>query len=366
MSSEQSARPYEMLEDLLLHPELLAPPPVVLPRLAWDARLTMVAAREKAGKSTLVGQAVAALAEDQLFLGEPIRPTTVLWMGLDEPMGDIVRRLAGYGATGRVAIMTERPGVVALENAITELGAGLVVIDTLLEFASGFVQDANAAMDWQPILKSLRGVLQRTGAAGIVLHHGKKGSDGEYRDSTQIGAGVDAIITMREVEGDPTLRKCKYRGRLRSEDFDVRFTDGRYELDQGTPTLEMRVLQTIASSPGCGSTALRSVVGGKAADVDGAIRDLLSRRAIEDRGDAFRHQYVIRPPGQGLGQGAQVVVGQGRTGLDRVGTGGPVPPLVNAGGTGSKIPGPPSHFSSPLLDLSDEEIERRAIEAEAA
>lgn len=358
------ARPYEMLEALLLHPELLVPPPVILPRLAWEGRLTMVAAREKAGKSTLVGQAVAALAEDQLFLAERIRPTTVLWMGLDEPKGDIVRRLADYGATGRVAVMTERPGVLALEQAIAELGAGLVVIDTLLEFASGFVTDANAAMDWQPILKSLRGILQRTGAAGIVLHHGKKGADGEYRDSTQIGAGVDAIITMSEVAGDPTLRKCKYRGRLRGADFDVRFLHGRYELDSGTPTLEMRVLQTIASAPGIGSTALRATVGGKATEVDAAVRDLLSRRAIEDRGDAVRHQFVIRPPGQGLGQGTQVVVGQGGTGLDRVGTGGPVPPLVNTGGDRVEKPGQPGLFRTPP-ELTEAELERRAIEAEA-
>jgi hypothetical protein len=341
--------PFEMLEDLLLHPELLAPPPVVLPRFAWAGRLTMVAAREKAGKSTLIGQAVAALAEDQLFLGEPIRPTTVLWLGLDEPKGDIVRRLADYGATGRVALMTEHRGNLLLEDAILELEAGLVVIDTLLEFASGNVEDTNSAMQWQPVLKSLRGILQRTNAAGILLHHGKKGPDGGYRDSTQIGAGVDAIIEMREVEEDPTLRKCRYRGRLRGEDFAVRFTDGRYELDAGTPTLEMRVLQVIAATPGASSKLLRDTVGGKAREVDAAVKDLLARGAITDRGDAVRHRFVIRPPGQGLGQATQIVAGQGGTSSGQGRDEGVVPPYVNMGGDYPSALAP----SGPRLKLSE-------------
>src|SRR4051812_25717502 len=77
------------LEDLLADPSLLEPPPVVVPRLAWAGRLSLLAAPEKHGKSTLVGQAIAAKAAGADFLGEATTPGTTLWLGLDEPLNDI-------------------------------------------------------------------------------------------------------------------------------------------------------------------------------------------------------------------------------------------------------------------------------------
>jgi hypothetical protein len=45
-------------------------------------------------------------------------------------------------------------------------------VDTLTEFAAGIVDDLNVAVQWQPLLKALRGILlQRTGAGGVLLHH---------------------------------------------------------------------------------------------------------------------------------------------------------------------------------------------------
>lgn len=59
------------LEELARRPELLAPPEAVVPRLAWEGRLTLLAAREKTGKSTLVRSAIAAKVTGRDFLGEP-------------------------------------------------------------------------------------------------------------------------------------------------------------------------------------------------------------------------------------------------------------------------------------------------------
>ncbi len=90
---------YHRLEDLLAHPELLEPPPNVLPRLAWAGRVSLLASPEKTGKSlTLVGQAVAAKALGHDFLGEATEQGATLWLALDEPLNDVVRRLVRYGA----------------------------------------------------------------------------------------------------------------------------------------------------------------------------------------------------------------------------------------------------------------------------
>jgi RecA-family ATPase len=79
MSTEAELPSYYQLRDLLQRPELLHPPPVVVPRLAWEGRITLLAAPEKPGKSTLLGQAVAAVAQGHDFLGDPVEQGVTLW-----------------------------------------------------------------------------------------------------------------------------------------------------------------------------------------------------------------------------------------------------------------------------------------------
>jgi hypothetical protein len=57
------------LAELLADPELLKPPPAIIPNVAFAGRLTLFAAREKAGKSTFIGAAAAAVSRGAPFLG---------------------------------------------------------------------------------------------------------------------------------------------------------------------------------------------------------------------------------------------------------------------------------------------------------
>src|SRR6185437_3394504 len=59
---------WRMLPEILADPELLKVPPVVMPRLAWRGRVSLLAAREKSGKTTLVGAGAAAHSAGQVFL----------------------------------------------------------------------------------------------------------------------------------------------------------------------------------------------------------------------------------------------------------------------------------------------------------
>ena len=317
--SGESGPIYFHLRDLLERPELLHPPPVVVPRLAWEGRVTLLAAPEKAGKSTLLGQACAALAAGAVFLGDPVEAGTVLWLALDEPLQDVVRRLAGYGARDRVVISPEKPSPSQLEAAIREHQARAVVIDTLTEFVAGAVLDLNQAAQLQPVLQFLRVVMQRTGAACVLVHHANRAT-GKYRDSSQIGAGVDAIIEMFTVEEDPTVRRFRTRGRMQMEDFRLRYVGERYEMEEGELPLEIRVYRVIESRPGIGLTQLRRAVIGSSTAVDHALADLVRKGAVhddgDDRGRAFRTTKLQAiGPKAGLSAGgpeAGVVWGGGR------------------------------------------------------
>lgn len=283
--SDDTGPVYYQLRDLLEKPELLRPPPVVVPRLAWEGRVTLLAAPEKAGKSTLLGQACAALAEGAEFLGDPVEQGTVLWYALDEPLSDVVRRLGGYGAHDNIVISQERPSPPQLEAAIREHNARAVVADTLIEFVAGVVADLNQAAQWQPVLRFLRVVMQRTGAACVLVHHANKTTKG-YRDSSQIGAGVDAIIEMYEAEEDRAVRRFRTRGRMPMEDFRLRFIGERYELEEGALPLEVRVYRVIDSSPGIGMRQLRRAVTGKGAAIAATVAELIQAGAVRDEGGA--------------------------------------------------------------------------------
>ncbi len=303
--AEVAKTPLYDLADLLGRPELLRVPPVIMPHFAFEGRLTLLAAGEKVGKSTLLGQAVAANVEGVEFLGEAAANRTVLWLALDEPLGDAVRRFARHGVKGGVHLYNELPSFVELEAAIDAAGTGAVVIDTLTEFVAGFIDDPNSPMQWQPILKKLRGIAQRTGAAIVLLHHVSK-TTGRYRDSSQIGAGVDQIVEMSEVENDPALRKCRVRGRIHSETFTIRYIDGRYELEGAGLPLEVKVLRAIESNPGIGLNKLRKAIGVKTQALSDELRRLRDRGVIENRGLDDAHAWYAKPTSSATGPGMLV------------------------------------------------------------
>lgn len=135
------------LSELRSHPELLEPPPALIPGLAYRGRITLLSAREKPGKSTLTAQAVAAMSSGARFLDAIIEPATVLWYAIDERIGDAILRFDAFHAEGdRVYICEDRPSPEQLRSDIERTGATVVVIDTLTELWSSNTEsdrDAN-------------------------------------------------------------------------------------------------------------------------------------------------------------------------------------------------------------------------------
>lgn len=279
------------LAELAARPELLVPPAAVVPRLAYAGRVTLLAAREKDGKSTLARQAVAALVGGRRFLGETLSPAPVAWLCLDEPIGDLVRGLVELGASGGVLISDRRPGAVELEATVAREGCRLLVVDTLVEHLGGLVDDMNSPTQLQPILADLRGLARRTDCAILLIHHLTKNGSG-YADSRQLGAGVDVIVEMRSVDDPPSRRAFKVRGRGVHGDFALDWSrDAGYTLAVGELSIDARILATIEAHPGISMNRLRSAVSGSNADKDAALRGLLYRGAVVDAGEGQAHNY---------------------------------------------------------------------------
>lgn len=302
----EDQRPFHYLTDLLKNPSLLEPPPIVVPRLAWQGRVTLLAAREKVGKSTLMGQAVASLAlAPKSFLGDDmLTPKVSLWLGLDEPLGDIVRRFDRYAlkadnpkVTDRIAIRNSKPDAEELLEMILRINAELVVIDHLTEYGAGHVKDPNSPTEYQPILKTLRMVAQQSHCAIVLLHHSSKA--GGYRDSTQIGAGVDAIVEISPDEKDESIRVCKCRGRVAVSDFRMAYNGGYYETTEGGVSLTLQIQRVIRAQPGCSTRQVVSQVSGRTESVLKALGEIEASGLIKNDGGEHKSSWFTLAAGNG-------------------------------------------------------------------
>lgn len=104
----------------------------------------------------------------------------------------------------------------ALARYIQRGSYGLVVVDNLGTVSGG--ADENSAAEMAPIFSNFRQVVERTGAALVIIHHRRKAQAGRagdaLRGSTSIEAALDlALQVTREPGSDlATLQSTKVRG----------------------------------------------------------------------------------------------------------------------------------------------------------
>lgn len=257
--------PYRTLAEILTDPTILEPPETVVPRLAWRGRVTLLAAREKDGKSTVAGAAAAAVTRGAPFLdGKALRGPVVI-AGLEEHPSEIARRLVDFGADPNIVhIATHKLSdpVMELETAVERIRPVLVIVDTLSAIAEGKLDDGSAKA-WQPLMAALTRIARDFDCAVLIIHHSRK-SDGHYRDSTAIGANVDCIIEMHPDERDANARHLKARSRFPVADCAIRYNGSGYELaeKETEPGLALRsaIVRYVNEHPGCTLGELRKGV----------------------------------------------------------------------------------------------------------
>jgi hypothetical protein len=293
---------FATLAELMARPELLAPPECVLPRIGYRGRLVLLAGPDKAGKSTLLGHGLAAVSSRGVFLGEPVNARTgdVVLVGLEEAVGDAVRRFAGLRADPqRVRLVTMSPPdvLVRLREQLTEVPADAVGIDSLTELARvtlGKVPDDGDNAGWAAVLRPLVAIAREHDTALILLHHVRR-SDGQFRGAGEIAAAADAVLELKTpAQGeDPTMRHVSGRGRWPVEPFTVRLTGEGFEIargecGEGFVSVDARVLLFLEANRGATKSMVRKGVGGRAAAVDAAVHRLIERGAVRNVGSKDR------------------------------------------------------------------------------
>ncbi len=290
--TEKAAGLVRRLADILASPNALRPPEPVVPRIAWAGRVTLLAAREKLGKTTLAAAAAAAVSTGSPWLNERVTPGDVLWVGLEEHVSDMARRLFDFGADPDRVFIVERPpaDLSALRAIVEETRPVLIVVDSLAEYARDLVTDPSSAAEWTRVMSPLVRIARDYEAALLLVHHARK-SDGKYRDSSAIGAAVDMILEM-EPGREETARKFTASGRWAVPNLLLCF-DGTQYTEVGP--LRDRVLQFVTSHPGSNRREVRSGVGARLTDVDAALDALVAEGAVENRGNGTAHAYFVSP-----------------------------------------------------------------------
>lgn len=202
------------LADIREHPELLVPPPVVVPGVAWKGRKTLVASREGLGKSTLFAEAANAVTTGQPFLGRELTVRgTVLWVLSEEHVGDLHSRALRFdpaksGETRLLVLDHPTDPLEELARAVTDHAPRLVILDSLHSWAGGLVEHASQSDSWRPILELLERLARAPDAPAFLISAEAVKSTGDYRDSSSIGHAVDVVFTLRDFgDNDPITRE---------------------------------------------------------------------------------------------------------------------------------------------------------------
>lgn len=210
---------FRLLKESLEH-RPPAPPVMVIPRLAWEGRITLFAAREKAGKSTLLGAAAAAVTRGGEFLNGECLQGRVVWVGPEEHESDLQARFKQWDADPAKLVYSTYEMTDPLKQTRTVVDLvrpRLLVIDTLWSFVGDMVNDHNSAEQWLPIMEWAARMAREFGVAIVFLHHSTKAKEAKestYRGSSAIGAGVDVICEMYEDNRQPTHRHVRTKGRV--------------------------------------------------------------------------------------------------------------------------------------------------------
>jgi|GEM_PF-3572085 len=278
--------------------------------------LTVLGAREKAGKSSLTWALIAALLSGRDFCGRPTSPTPVVVL-TEEPPTSVAEKLERFGIApdAPLSILTRadvrgRPqwdAVVAAAGAEAErIGAGIIVIDPLAFWAALPPDAENSAGAMTEALRPLLELAGR-GLAVLALHHVDK-AHGELRGSTAIGAAADIIVTLTREAEAPSRRRLEVVGRFSecpTEPVLIELDGDRYAA-LGSPRevsaeeRERQVLGALSSEPpGLTQKELAAATGlsqQRVAEALGALRarGWVARTGQGNRGAPYRYWRPAR------------------------------------------------------------------------
>ena len=178
-----------ILADLLAEPVEEAE--WVVEGLLPTAGTSLITAKPKVGKTTLVRNLALAVSLGAPFLGRATKQGTVLYLALEEKRGKVQEHFANLGATVtdraplfvHVGSAPAKP-VEELEALLAEHCPMLVIIDPLQRFLR--LRDGNDYTEVTRVMEPLTALARKSGAHLVCIHHANKGGYGGGRQRARL------------------------------------------------------------------------------------------------------------------------------------------------------------------------------------
>ena len=274
-------------------PELWEPPIPLVPDILYPGTVTLVSAREKMGKTSLVAQMVAALSTGGLFLGSQLPRVKVLWYAMDEPLPATLVRFGRLNADDGLLVTRERPeSVIDFRRALMVHRPDVVVWDSLGDLWEGKV-DSNSHDQTRAYLKPFIREAREINAAIMAIYHSNAAGT-KYAGAVAIGAVVDAPLMLKprgivigedgENLPDDGRRLLEGRTRYGIVRVPLSFSNGIYQRGEDAPPLARRALQVLADDPQS-QNSLTGILGSRKATVSDIVRDHISCSRVIRKGN---------------------------------------------------------------------------------
>ena len=190
----------------------------------WDETLiegglSLIAAKPKVGKSTMIRNLARAISRGEAFLGRATKRGPIVYLELEEKRAQVASHFRIMGVTGGEEIFIHTgpaPGGDVLKDlraAIERHKAILAVVDPAFKLIR--LKDGNDYVEVTRALEPLMNIARQTGCHILLIHHFGKG-DREGGDqilgSTALFAAVDTALFMRKREQYRTLSSTQRYG----------------------------------------------------------------------------------------------------------------------------------------------------------
>lgn len=290
----QLSQSHYLNESMLTLEELLSRPIVekewLVDKLIFKKQISIIGAKPKTGKSTLIRFMSASIVDENSFLGRNCKAGKVLYFALEELTEDAVSDFRDMNVVNKQLIRTgnliqSTNKIVDFEKLLNLHNPDFVVIDTMIHLAG--ILDINDYAQSCLNLKKFRDMAEKYNCHICLIHHNRKG-DGSNNDpllgSTGIAGAVDLIMQLNRDSDDTRIFKTD--GRSSQKQFDETalhfdFNTKTFLINEdydNEPSVEF--YDFIKNNPGTTRKEIQKSLAKKSSTVTEVLRSLIEQKKV--------------------------------------------------------------------------------------
>ena len=279
-----------------------APKEAVVENLMFKKQVSIIGAKPKIGKSTLMRYMAACIADGKSFLGRKTFSNKIFYLALEEFIDDVQSDFKDMSIENKSKIRTgglpgDKDKLQVLEQLLIRHIPDIVFIDTMVHLAG--VKDLNDYTQTSLNLKKFRDMAELYNVHICLVHHNRKG-DSNGNDSllgsTGIAGAVDLIMELKK--DDDNNRFFKTDGRSSQVHFEETplhfdFETKSFSINQEFQKNEgEEFLAFIKKNPGLLRNEIQTQMGKRSQSVSNILKSLKENGLVEQREKRYYAKFI--------------------------------------------------------------------------